>query len=430
MSDNKEILKSGFTEEGDSDVNEAISQVFQELNEEKDAYLSELIHKEKNLDIFLKESKITESIKISFLYILKHWNSFSPIMPSEKENNMRKGGGYFLYCNGYGLVIDPGFDFVQNFLEQGFRLSDINGILISHAHNDHSNELESICSLLYRRNKSADAQQRIDLFMNLGSFKKYSPLFDLGREGIPNYIGKIILLNAHQYYKISPDISLFTTRTKHNEIITANYSLGFVIKCNNKLLRFTCNTGWDTIMEKDNMNKIAGNEVDKFDIDSINILIAHVGSIREQEFRYDCQKGLVNNEENKVFYDNHLGILGTICMIRKYKPNLTILSEFGEEMNRIRVPLAKKIQSALEVNVIPGDIGLVIDIENELCYCQVSGELLDYGMIEYGLANDEILYFDKRTIGLLDRDNLHPALDSLKQSRVRFIDKYAKVESK
>jgi tetratricopeptide (TPR) repeat protein len=70
----------------------------------------------------------------SFLSILRKWNSYTPIIPSEKGDN--KGGGYFLYHKGKGIVIDPGFNFIENFYQEGFKVADIDAILITHAHND------------------------------------------------------------------------------------------------------------------------------------------------------------------------------------------------------------------------------------------------------------------------------------------------------
>jgi glyoxylase-like metal-dependent hydrolase (beta-lactamase superfamily II) len=48
------------------------------------------------------------------------------------------GGGYYLRHDGYGIVIDPGYNFLQNFYEAGGRIFDIDAIVLTHAHNDHT----------------------------------------------------------------------------------------------------------------------------------------------------------------------------------------------------------------------------------------------------------------------------------------------------
>jgi hypothetical protein len=411
------------------DVNEAIKQVFDQLETDKDDYIN-IVHKnEEEMQIFLGKEKVTSPDSPSFLCILKKWNSFSPIIPSDSEK-ARKGGGYYLYCNEYGLVIDPGFNFIQNFFEQGFKLADINGILISHAHNDHSIELESICSLLNKKNKYGEEEekqenQQIDLFLNLGSFKKYAALFDLGEKGSPNYLSKIILLNAHQFYKIKDNFCFVTTETKHNEVITASYGLGFVFKCNKKLIRLTSDTGWNTKIEEENLKVVERtSETDeKFDLDSISVLITHVGTIKEGEFKYDFNLSLEENERGQRFYENHLGLLGCICMIKKWKPNLTILSEFGEELNKLRIPLAKILKAAMGTNVLPGDIGMVIDIDQELCFCQKSGVLAEYDDIHIQLVNNQIIYMAESQLTKEEKEyELHNVETTVAEKPKRFAD--------
>ena len=100
-----------------------------------------------------------------FFVVLRKWNSYTPSLPIsgtkvEAVSQYSIGGGYFLYGpsngaeihRGYGLVIDPGYNFIHNFGLAGFCLDDIDGILITHAHNDHTNDFESLLVLLYERN--------------------------------------------------------------------------------------------------------------------------------------------------------------------------------------------------------------------------------------------------------------------------------------
>jgi tetratricopeptide (TPR) repeat protein len=62
------------------------------------------------------------------LEILRRWNSYTPIIT---ENS--KGGGYFINAYDKGIVIDPGFNFIDNFKDTGHVFSDIDIVLLSHA---------------------------------------------------------------------------------------------------------------------------------------------------------------------------------------------------------------------------------------------------------------------------------------------------------
>ncbi len=111
----------------------------------------------------------------SFLVVLRKWNSYTPSLPGQtglKDISVHSvGGGYFLYIQapenyletGYGMVIDPGYNFIHNFGAAGFCLDDIDGILITHAHNDHTNDFESLLTLLYQRNDKCLGKKSIFL---------------------------------------------------------------------------------------------------------------------------------------------------------------------------------------------------------------------------------------------------------------------------
>lgn len=101
------------------------------------------------------------------LYVLRRYNSYTPILPRNNEDS--KGGGYFLIHKGKGIVIDPGYDFLENFLQHKydkksdkfFRLNHINAIIITHAHNDHYGDFDSIQNMVYQYNKRIKLNKKL-----------------------------------------------------------------------------------------------------------------------------------------------------------------------------------------------------------------------------------------------------------------------------
>ena len=77
--------------------------------------------------------------KLNKFVVLRRWQSFNPKIPRPGGWWVR-GGGYFLMWHGRGLVIDPGYDFIQNFYDEGFSLEDIDAVIISHSHPDHDDD--------------------------------------------------------------------------------------------------------------------------------------------------------------------------------------------------------------------------------------------------------------------------------------------------
>ena len=112
-------------------------------------------HSERNkkdfLD-FLIENQNSQYEYDYYLEVLRRWNSYTPIIAN--DYHISKGGGYFIRAGGCGIVIDPGFNFIDNFKGAGHKFYEIDVVIISHAHNDHTADLESILTLLYEYNNN------------------------------------------------------------------------------------------------------------------------------------------------------------------------------------------------------------------------------------------------------------------------------------
>lgn len=397
----------------EEDLKASIRRLLGEMMGKKDGYIASIEENKLKFDKFISPGKNIKPGAFSFLSILRRWNSYTPVLPQRKAHT--KGGGYFIHHNEIGIVIDPGYNFIENFLSEGFKLDDIDVVIITHAHNDHTVELESIMSLLYKRNKKKEEEElkQIDIYMNLGTFKKYAAFFDLSQDKYPNYIKDIILMNSYNKYNIpkntfDSELSIFTNVTQHHEMITSKYALGFIIKCGDKYIKFTGDTGWNDDIERKN-NEFYESE----NIPQIDILIPHIGSVEESEFNFDFAKSLEENRQNKIFYNNHLGLLGCICMIRRYQPGLVVVSEFGEELKHIRIDIVAALSNATNTECLTGDIGLHIHINDNKVLCSKSGKLTDCKDIEQLQLGDDLWYVAKDSF-TLGQCNIESKLAALK----------------
>ncbi len=396
-------------------LDEAMSLFIKEIK--KDSGFKESIkylrEKKKQLERFIKVGKSPTSEPKNKLVILRKWNSYTPILPLQPthEEYLNKGGGYFLRIGDVGIVIDPGFNFVENYLSAGFKLDDIDHIFISHAHNDHTVELEGIFSLLFKRNKKNKPPKKIKLYLNVGAFKKYSGYFDLSN---PNperdYVDDIILLNKHQCISINDKIQVFTTKAKHHEMITKNYALGFtfMININDTLVRtikFTCDTGWSSSLET--MNRKEG---EKFKIEKIDILVAHIGSIKESEMKYDLKLSLDENEKKGNLYDHHLGIIGCAASLHYWKPELCLISEFGEELDGVRKTISEYLRTKMKAKVIATDLNFRVDIDTLNIMCFKTRKYYPYENIQTEYTNGQIFPLNMSTLTPTERAELNTCL--------------------
>lgn len=364
-----------------------------------------------------KRFSVNEEFKGIFT-VLRRWNSFTPTLTS--SINPSKGGGYFLYfsCNNktQGIVIDPGYDFLENLLSTGFRIGDINAVVISHAHPDHTDSLPSILSLFheangrlgqYYRREEMFNKKHLKLILSQGVFDQYySGFIKPSQESLKDVV-VVKQKSEKPSYKFpfedneNHSIELEAFPTSHEDLMKKWESLGFIItiKKDGKPIRrigYTSDAHW-TEQFSDNLK-------------DCDIVCAHLGSIIdilgekdfsilceccEKDFPYkDCKNydmckntNFKNRETNirkmlKQAHDQkHLYLSGLTMLfddlLEKGKMNLAIISEFGEELKGgIRMDLYKKFNDwfqtkRVDTTCIPGDIGLEIDVMNGsiLCSC-------------------------------------------------------------
>jgi ribonuclease BN (tRNA processing enzyme) len=246
---------------------------------------------------------------INKFVILRRWQSFNPKVPRPKGEDIR-GGGYFLFWQGKGFVVDPGFNFIQNFYEQGYSINDIDAIVVTHTHPDHDDELNSILTLLAEWNEVNKVQKKlkggiskngedepkyIDLFLNEGAYRKYNSWVYAKKI----MIRKIFILQTNRWHKQSKpkdkngEVNIDARQTInlkekyaldievipawHDELIDMHSSVGlkFVLydkdNCDGPVLRIGI-TG-DT--------EYYANIVEMYN--DTDILLAHVGDVKFRE---------------------------------------------------------------------------------------------------------------------------------------------------
>ncbi|MFW9879432.1 MAG: MBL fold metallo-hydrolase [Candidatus Thorarchaeota archaeon] len=410
-------LGPGINISREDNLKGVIKNTFDGLQPVKDAYLASIEENKRSFEEFISPGKSMRADNMSFLSILRKWNSYTPVLP---QHGHPKGGGYFIHHNNVGIVIDPGYNFIQNFFEEKFKLDDIDVIIITHAHNDHTVELESIFALLFKRNNiitDKAEHKKIDVYLNLGTFKKFSGFFDLSHEDSPNYISNIVLLDSLNEYVVpkkgDSDISIISTKTQHHEMITRSYALGFILKCGDRTIRFTGDTGWNEDIEECNDKLMDSKQIDKIDI-----LVPHLGSILTDEFKFDFDKSIEENiKSGKIFYSHHLGMLGSICMIHKHRPDLVVFSEFGEELKSIRKDVVQKISDAMKITCFPGDIGLHININDLSIFCCKKGEMSPFEKIEIFRVGDDLYYAAETSFTLGEKADKEQAIERIVKNK-------------
>jgi tetratricopeptide (TPR) repeat protein/ribonuclease BN (tRNA processing enzyme) len=359
------------------------------LNELKDKTTEILEAKRCYEDTLASSLKVrNEPLGQNLFSVLRRWNSYTPTLHTDTEENL--GGGYFLYWKGKGIVIDPGFNFIDNFLNNGFLIYDIDAVVITHAHVDHCSDFEAILTLLHEYNEKRENKKRIDLFMNMGAMKKFFgwiPLED------SDTIRRIYSLEEG----ISHDLEGFSLRLNvkkalHDEILSKTYSVGLIFELygENGYTRdnpFRIGYTSDTRHDEDVETQYAG----------VDIIVPHLGSIDESDFKF--------KEEKKR--GDHLYLKGVVSTIIKSNAKLAIVSEFGEELGEHRMTIIGALDRVFQNNdmarCLTGDIGLTVSIPDLKVRCRYCEGFVDLSEITEAIdptnrKKKRIIYYCKNCI--------------------------------
>lgn len=335
--------------------------------------------------VLFGRSKMKRNDILAEVIMLRRWNSFSPGLTTGNTGSL--GGGYFLRVRlnnssseeisedekVHNIIIDPGYNFIQNFLKEKFNIDDIDTIIITHSHLDHCAELLPIMDLIYQINKRYDKyykeekrdKKKVNLCLSKGAYNKFSS-YIMDPDWQKQLKNVIIIENLPgSKWLITDGLTISAIPTPHMDLGGVK-AIGLKIEVkgesNNLCLGFTGDTPFYKNIEKD--------------FCGCDVLCVHLGSIKYSEIGYsderykDLERELRLEEQEQKFKDeyaqsNHLLFFGTKALIKDCvkENNLVIVGEFGEELKYgLRKALCDKF-SPFCSQCLPCDIGLYIAID-------------------------------------------------------------------
>ncbi|MCI4625117.1 MAG: MBL fold metallo-hydrolase [Candidatus Magnetoovum sp. WYHC-5] len=321
---------------------------------------------EEDINKYLKPC-IENMLLDDFLMVLRRWNSYTPALRTTDENSL--GGGYFISWHGKGIIIDPGFDFIRNFHNEGLSIGCIHAIIMTHSHLDHISDFEPLLTLLYEYNeqrrkdieagKLSSKPKYIHIYASPGTLRKCSGWLDYShtaRKG-ETMISRIYAMDPFSVQMPinipQTDIFIKPTYAEHNELIASGYSTGVLVDLYDGDKRevsigFTGDSAWT--------------EEVSVQYDDSDILVMHIGTVTQRE--------LITLEP----YKKHLGAIGCLNFLKNEsdKRKMNIFSEFGEEFRETRREIMATIKSVSKrpQACIVADVGTKISLPDVKLRCE------------------------------------------------------------
>ena len=284
--------------------------------------------------------------KDRFVKILRRWNSYTPLLCLDVIENL--GGGYFLAWDGTGIVVDPGINFIRNAISAGLSIKDVDNVVLTHSHVDHTSDFEGLVTLFHEINAprydlGLDPIQ-FSLYASIGAVNKYCNLISLSYDTFK----EVSVVNPNSSYRLSDSIYLKTTPCQHKDLFCSHPSSCVGLKFYSDeepepIFAITSDTGYHS--------QLKGAFADLED----NLVILHIGGIKDEEKEYIPPP-------NIPLYKSHLGLRGVLNFIFDIKPSVAVISEFGEEFRGTRMGISGLFDQEFGVTkVIPADVGFTIE---------------------------------------------------------------------
>jgi Tfp pilus assembly protein PilF/ribonuclease BN (tRNA processing enzyme) len=329
--------------------------------------LKELSGKTTQYDQYVKEYKAKgHDKKTDELLILRGWSSSVTLLEGA-TNRHWYGGGYFLRWRGKGLIIDPGFDFIDNFHEAGCHLLEVSAVAVSHDHTDHNGDLRSLDDFIYELSRSPEIKAagiafKPVIIVDEDTSRRIS-------DGTKDHRGPIRLFTDgdrvdESWYGGKRNNLPF--EIQHFPVFHGNdvpRAQGFKILLLDEEGRTVLTIGYtgDTGYSEDLLEYLK----------DVDVLIAHVS-----------QPDPLELQDPSHFKKVHLGYNGVTELVKHLKPKLTLVGEFWAGLVDLRMDIIAGVRRRTGVKtVLPATLGLKLSLPDLSITCTSTGRQTPYDQV-------------------------------------------------
>jgi phosphoribosyl 1,2-cyclic phosphodiesterase len=195
--------------------------------------------------------------------------------------------GFVIDCDGRLIVVDPGVDFYSRFTSMGLSVNNIEALIVTHNHIDHTASVPVFLEKLLR-NKS----RNIDIFISQDAYDTKIPSYYKELMSQADHIKVIYLKDSQKHYSatILGDYSIQFLSLFHS----CPDTFGFKLEINGKIVAYITDTGYAITVKTDigvyESKEVSGNFVsikEKHDYIKEFFSDVHIGVVNINDLDYN-----------------------------------------------------------------------------------------------------------------------------------------------
>lgn len=292
---------------------------------------------------------------------LKGFSSSTPVIHSATFDQSHQGGGFYFRFAGHGIVVDPGIGFISQMHNRQIYISDVDTVIVTHAHVDHNNDVRLLSSLNHEY-KSSQVRERafFEKFFHCNNDKRRDITWYMDGETIRSTEKllkgqKVISLSecCDTAQTLAEGITLAAVHTDHIKDSQETYGikLHFDLEGGGADWGYTSDMGYSK-------------DLNPF-FQDLQVLIFNISDAHRADV------------EDKQLLKWHLGYNGSLCLLNAVKPELALASEFRCTIGDNRFEIVKGLNEQGESRTLPANPGLSMDLTGKRVCCSSCGRYVE-----------------------------------------------------
>ncbi len=286
---------------------------------------------------FFIPERTVERGRAATLECYRTWDDGAFFSAARSELPYIRGGGYFVWMGGRGVVVNPGKNFVARFAQGGRRLADVDAVIVADVAWGQGADLEPLIDSFKRFNRAGgEAAKKLDILVS-GPVQKKNDSWLSALE--PSLFDVTILYPGHEYNFGGATLNVLEVAGDEN-----GNTLGLVLSAGNVSIAY--------------LGEVAGRD--------LNALVAEYRPARDRVLLVHVGDVYVEEDTSSRRAARRHGIEAVGRLLSEVRPSLALL---GSMMNVADpVALSEAVAEATDVRCLPVDVGLTVQLETSEVY--------------------------------------------------------------